>query len=193
MNNAVFRSITNRKTPNDLFYTPVEVVKQMIELCDITPSMKVLDPCKGSGRFYDNLPECNKDWCEITDNKDFFEYTDRVDLVIGNPPFSMWNKWLEQTIKITDKFCYIMGTMNVTDARLRMLEKHGYGVTKIHYVRVDYWYGYHVCLVIEKGAKSLISVAPNRINCEECGGGCGRGYRGKSANICGLLQVEEKD
>jgi len=183
-------SIPRRKTPNDVFYTPVEVVKQMIELSDITPDMKVLDPCKGSGRFYDNLPECNKDWCEITDNKDFFEYNDRVDLVIGNPPFSLWTKWLEHTIKITDKFCYIMGSMNLTDVRLRMLEEKGYGITKIHMVKIDWWFGHSLCIVVEKGAKSIITTAPKRVHCGDCGKRCSIGKGGNSPNICGLLQTQ---
>jgi len=186
--NKTCSAIVGRTKPNDVFYTPIEVVEQMIELSDITPDMKVLDPCKGNGRFYDNLPECNKDWCEIADNKDFFEYNDRVDLVIGNPPFSIWTKWLEHTVKITDKFCYIMGSMNLTDVRIRMLEEKGYGITKIHMVKIDWWFGMSLCIVAEKGAKSIITAAPRRVYFGDCGKRCGIGKKGNSPNVCGLIQ-----
>ena len=44
----------------------------MIDMCNIQEGMKVLDPSKGGGIFYDNLPDkCIKDYCEITENKDF--------------------------------------------------------------------------------------------------------------------------
>ena len=81
MLNKVSNSIKNRSTKNDVIYTPKPIALKMISMCNITPDMKVLDPSKGKGVFFDNLPKCNKDWCEITDNKDFFKYNERVDLV----------------------------------------------------------------------------------------------------------------
>ena len=45
----------------------------MIKSCKIKSGSKVLDPSKGGGVFYDNLPtNCIKDYCEITENKEFF-------------------------------------------------------------------------------------------------------------------------
>lgn len=46
-----------------------------------------LDPSKGSGAFYDLLPP-NKDWCEIEQGRDFFEYDKKVDWILTNPPWS---------------------------------------------------------------------------------------------------------
>jgi len=51
------------KNMNDVIYTPLNVAKKMIELCEITSNMTVLDPSKGGDVFYDNLPDyCIKDY-----------------------------------------------------------------------------------------------------------------------------------
>ena len=176
------KQIQDRKTPNDVFFTPLPVVEVMVGLCDITPKMKVLDPCKATGNFYNNLPECKKDWCEITEGKDFFDYNERVDLVIGNPPYSLWSEWLNHTTEITDKFCYIFGMMNFTDFRLRQIEEKGFGLTKMHILKVDWWFSHSVIAVFEKNKPSIITTSP-RVNCE-CGVRCNRGRGGHSPNEC---------
>jgi len=44
----------------------------------------VLDCCAGLNKiWYDNL-NCNKDWCEIMEGKDFMEYNKQTDFIIGN-------------------------------------------------------------------------------------------------------------
>ena len=42
-------------TAHDKIYTPVETAKDIISKFNL--SGKVLDPFKGNGAFYDNLPE----------------------------------------------------------------------------------------------------------------------------------------
>ena len=147
-------SRTGRKlkvSSNDIIYTPKPVAELMIELCEITSNIKVLDPSKGGGVFYDNLPDyCIKDYCEIEENKDFFEYNEKVDLVIGNPPYSLWNKWIIHTMEITDKFCYIMGCFNFTDSRLRKFLDNGFGITKFHLLKIDWWFSPSFIVIFEK-------------------------------------------
>ena len=94
MSNKVGNAIKGRKVANDVFLTPLPLVLKAIEMSSITPEMRVLDPCRATGNFYNNLPPCKKEWAEITEGKDFFDFKDKVDLIIGNPPFSIWNKWL---------------------------------------------------------------------------------------------------
>lgn len=191
-NNVVASGIRSRKTPNNVFYTPKSLALEMIEMCKITPDMSVLDPCKGAGIFYDNLPECKKDWCEITDGKDFFDYKERVDLVISNPPFSMWNKWLDHTCEITDKFCYVMGVMNLTDHRIRQFEEKGFGITAIRWTAVDWWFSHSVIIIVERNKPSIVSASPKRHYCDDCGKRCNRGLYGNSPNKCYPKVVKDK-
>jgi len=173
-----------RKVANDVFLTPLPVVLKAIEMSNITPDMTVLDPCKGTGNFYNNLPPCKKDWAEITEGKDFFDFKERVNLIIGNPPFSIWNKWLEHTISITDKFCYIMGQQNLTDRRLHFLHANGWGLTKMYLLQVDFWFGRTYICLFEKGKESIIGVADKPIVCDICNTKCERGRKGNSVNEC---------
>lgn len=168
---------------NDIIYTPKPLAIQMIEMCDITPDMKVLDPCYGGGVFYDNLPPCDKHWCELEKGKDFFSENERYDLVIGNPPYSKWNKWIEHTSKITDKFCYIFGFLNFTADRINHLNTLGFGVTKLSVVAVDYWFGQSIIAIFEKHKPSIINTLP-RVFCEVCNVKCNRGTEGRSFNEC---------
>lgn len=164
-----------RKNPNDVIYTPKPVALDMINVCGITPDMKVLDPCRGGGVFYDNLPECHKDYCEIEEGKDFFDYNERVDLVIGNPPFSIWSKWLEHTCEITDKFCYIIGQMNFTPKRIDEIHQKGYGMTYIEVIRIDWWFSNCFIVIFEKNKPSLMAVNTQQIYCDVCNSRCHRG------------------
>ena len=176
---------------NDKFYTPLSVALRMIEMCELKPNDKVLDPSLGGGIFYDNFPDyCEKDWCEIEKGKDFFEYTDKVDCIIGNPPYSIWTKWLEHTINLTNKFCYIFGTINLTDVRVRFLFNNGFGITKIHLLQIDWWVGRSFILVFEKNKPSILTVEPNVIRCDKCGchtKKCFRGKKGNNPNVCTVI------
>ncbi len=183
MNNKISNSMKRNK--NDIYYTPLPVAIKMINMCDIQPYMKVLDPSYGQGVFYNNLPICKKSFCEIEMNKDFFNETERYDLIIGNPPYSLWSKWLEHTMKLTDKFCYIFGVMNLTSPRLKQIIDNGYGITKIHLVAIEWWFSASYLIICEKNKPSIISVEPKRIYCDICNQSkCKRGKNGNCVNLC---------
>ena len=164
-----------KKNPNDIVYTPLPVAMDMINICKINKNMKVLDPCKGGGVFYDNLPECKKDYCEITEGKDFFDYNEKVDLIIGNPPYSLWNKWIEKTCELTDKFCYIMSNYNLTPPRLNKIKELGYGLTYMKILKIDWWFSPSYICVFERNKKFIIDFEPKRILCDICNKRCERG------------------
>jgi len=178
---------TNAKA-NDTIYTPKPVAERMIEMCGITSNMTVLDCSRGGGVFYDNLPECKKSYCEITEGFDFFEWREPVDLIIGNPPYSLWDKWIDHTLTLTNKFCYIFGTSNLTEVRMRRIMNAGFGITRFCLLKVDWWFSPSFLIVFEKGQPNIIDVITDKIYCDICSGGgrsCGRGRNGKSPNECG--------
>jgi hypothetical protein len=105
-----------------------------------------MDPSTGGGVFYDNLPtNCTKDYCEITGNKDCLYYNDKVDLIIDNPPYSIWDKWIDHTLNLTDNFCYILGCFHFTDTRVRKRLYNGFGFTKIHFLKLTGGLVHHYC------------------------------------------------
>ena len=174
---------------NDDIYTPLPVAKLMIEMCNIKEGDKVLDPSLGEGVFYNNLPECNKSYCEIKLGKDFLECNEKYDIIIGNPPYSIWNKWIEHTMELTNKFCYILGCFNFTDKRVRDILNNGFGLTAFHIAKIDWWYSPSYICVFERDKQSLISVSPSRVLCDVCGGRCKRGRNGNSPNTCTNIPI----
>jgi len=188
MNNKTGNKLKS-KGGNDKIYTPLSVAIKMIEMSDIKEGDRVLDPSYGGGVFYNNLPNnCVKFYCEIEQQKDFFDFNERVDLIIGNPPYSLWNKWIDHTMELTDKFCYIMNSFNLTQPRIRKILNHGYGITKMHLLTVDWWFGNSYILVFEKNKPSIISVEEKTIYCDICNKRCRRGRNGNGINECSFQQ-----
>lgn len=175
-----------RSSPNDSIYTPLPLAQYVIGMANIQPDETVLDPCRGGGVFYNNLPPCHKAYCEIGEGINFYDWKTPVDVIIGNPPYSQWNRWLEHTLKICRRFVYIFSVLSLTPRRLKMIEDAGFGITKIHLTKVSWWMASSISIVAEKGATSILQFSPNQ-QCPECGHMCGRGVRGNPPNVCAKL------
>lgn len=90
---------TNITTASDYVMTPAPIAQLIISY--FKPIGFCLEPAKGTGNFFNFLPD-PKDWCEITEGKDFFNYNIHVDWIITNPPYSIYNKFLTHCFDIAD-------------------------------------------------------------------------------------------
>jgi len=88
----------------DVVYTPDWVARDMVEF--FKPAGRILDPCKGDGAFTRHIP--GAEWCEIEQGRDFFAWTEPVDWLIGNPPYSVFSKWLGHSMAIAENICYFI-------------------------------------------------------------------------------------
>ena len=77
-----------------------------------------------------------------------------------------------------------MGQQNLTDRRLHFLHANGWGLTKLHLLQVDFWFGRTYICLFEKGKESIISVSDKPIVCDICNTRCKRGRQGNSVNVC---------
>jgi len=119
----------------DIVYTPRSLAKQIID--HYAPTGKLLDPCRGDGAFYDQYPSnCEKDYCEIQEGKDFYAYKDKVDWIITNPPWSILRKFTQHAMNIKCDNIVFLFNFNalMTKARLRDITDSGYGVSEIYCV-----------------------------------------------------------
>lgn len=170
--------------PNDSIYTPLPLALRMIEMANIQPNESVLDPCRGAGVFFQNLPLCDKAYCEITEGRDFYEWKEPVDVIIGNPPFSQWKKWLPHTLSLCQKrFIYVFSSTGLTGNRLKMILDAGFGITAVHIVKVAWWMSQSIVVVAEKGKPTIMTGSPIQ-NCDVCGKNCKRGIYGNPPNEC---------
>ena len=110
--------------PADVVYTPTEVSRNIVE--HLNPTGICLDPCKGDGAFYNYLPD-GKQYCEISEGKDFFEWKGKVDWVIGNPPYSNFIDFLEYSFEIADNVSFLVPTNKIFQRQIimEMINKFG--------------------------------------------------------------------
>jgi len=125
-----------KNTPEkDLVMTPEYLAKEIID--HYHPRGLVLDPCRGNGAFYDNYSSiwCEKDWCELGENKDFLTYSDKVDWIITNPPWSKMQQFLKHGMEIADNIVYLT-TINhyTTKRRIRDMREYNFSVAEVYCV-----------------------------------------------------------
>jgi hypothetical protein len=91
--------------PNDVVFTPDWLAKK---ICSMFPvSGKVLEPCKGEGAFLKYLPE-NTKWCEISEGVNFYDFNEKVDWIVTNPPYSDYNRFLDLCFEISDNIVLLV-------------------------------------------------------------------------------------
>lgn len=72
------------------------------------------------------------DWCEISMGRDFFDYTERIDWIVTNPPWSKIRDFLNHSYKIADNIVYLITINHVfTKARLRDMKNNKFGIKEI--------------------------------------------------------------
>ena len=129
----VVKANSKNRNVNDEIMTPEHIAKYFINQLPLKNCDTVLDPFRGTGNFYNNFPDyVYKDWCEINENKDFFDYNEYVDWIISNPPYSKYNDVMLQSYKIAKNICYLIPLNKIVSSmgRIRDLEKFG-GIRKV--------------------------------------------------------------
>jgi hypothetical protein len=96
---------TGKSTPNDVVMTKQETAKWIVNY--FNPSGICLDPCAGENAFFDAMPQ-PKIRLEISDNLDFFEFNQKVNWIISNPPFSIYDKFLLHSFEIAENVVWFV-------------------------------------------------------------------------------------
>jgi len=114
--------------------TPLYLTRALVN--HFKPSGIVLEPCKGTGNFIKALKEYDNDlvikWCEISQEKDFFDFNEKVDWIITNPPWSKIRSFLFHSMEISDNVCFLFTINHLwTKARIRDMEKMNFGLKEI--------------------------------------------------------------
>jgi hypothetical protein len=140
----------------DIVYTPEYVSKDIIK--KLNPQGTCLDPCKGDGAFLKYLPE-NSDYCEIREGKDFFYYKKKVNWIIGNPPYSIFEQFLQKSFEISENVSFLVPTNKIFQRQkiMNMITKFGGIKSMIIYGSgslIDFPFGFSVGnFHFEKGYK----------------------------------------
>ena len=159
MLSKINHNIKNRENAKDIFITPKELAKKHINLINYKDNDIWFDPFKNSGVYYDQFPtdKKNKKWTEILENKDFFKFDKKIDIICSNPPYSILNKVFEHSIKLNPRIIsYLIGINNLTAKRIEMMNKAGYGLTTMYMTKIYKWFGMSVIVIFEKEKDNII-------------------------------------
>lgn len=115
------------KNYSDVHYTQRDVAKGIVD--HYVPQGICLEPFKGDGAFYEYLPQ-NSLWCEITEGKDFFDFTDKVDWIVTNPPFSNLTQIFEHAFQISGNCVFLIPISKYWSSRPRIALARQYGGLK---------------------------------------------------------------
>ena len=126
-----------RTDSNDLYYTPDDIAKLVIEF--YKPKGTMLEPCSGKGALLKYMPKA--DHCEITAGSNFFAYKKKVNWIITNPPFSKITPFLIHSLELANNVVFIMNIPALfTVKRIREIHNRGFGIKKILYLKQpDTW------------------------------------------------------
>jgi len=113
---------------NDDVQTPRHLAERIVK--HFKPKGRILEPCKGDGNFLRAMPDAA--WCEIKEDKNFFEWDRRVDWIVTNPPWSQIRAFLQQSMRLADNIVFLMTVNHVwTKARIRDVGEFGFGIKEI--------------------------------------------------------------
>ena len=146
--------------------TPKKCWEAILKTIPFKPGEKVLEPAKGEGNLYNQLPaKVDKSWCEYKDGKDFFAYKGKVDTVITNPPYKERGEnlvipFIEKAMEVADERVIMLLNHNcflsLTPKRLAKWEDQGWGFTSLGIYNIKKWFGRYYLPTWEKGKPSII-------------------------------------
>ena len=153
-----------------LMFTPLDISKDIISNLSIKKTDTVLEPFKGAGSFYNQLPNCKKFYCEKDENINFFDWQDKVDWIVSNPPFKILVDdkptnglvpIIEHSLKITNKGFGYLVNHNLFNAltvrRLNLWKASDFTITYIKVYEIKKWFGRYFFILFEKDKKSILN------------------------------------
>lgn len=155
---------TTKKIKDITFhYTNEQMVIDLLADSPIDINDSVLDAGSGLNKvWYNNLPNQDKYECELEDGCDFLEWNQRVDWVIGNPPFSIGYKFLLHAATIVNKGIIFLLNFNglnssFTPKRLDTLKTNDLSLKSIVVCQDKRWYGRYYLVTFTKENNNVIS------------------------------------
>ncbi len=144
--------------------TPPALARALVRA--LQPSGTILEPCAGTGNFVKALrPYGQVHWCEVDRGADFLAWTQRVDWIVTNPPWSQFRAFLAHSLQIADRVAFV-STLNHlwTRARRQLVKDAGFGIEKIiEFDAPRTWQatGFQLGLVLlTRGYRGACTVAP---------------------------------
>ena len=150
---------------NNIVMTNPDMAKYLISQINFNDGDVVVEPCKGTGSFYNNLPSNTENkYCEINEGIDYLEFDDMVDYTISNPPFvprKLFWKFHCKAMDTTRKEIYWLINLSALNAftpkRLQEMKDKNWFINSFHIVSDKRWFGRYVWLKISREDSNVMS------------------------------------
>lgn len=149
---------------NDKVYTPINIAKYIINSLPIKENEILLEPCRGKGAFYYNFPiNTIKEYCEIDEGKDFFNYNKKVDWIITNPPYSIFDSFVKHCFEISENVVLLCPLSKVVSSlgRIKLFENFGNAI-EIQFIgasKCGFPFGFPCCSIwLKKNYKGQTNI-----------------------------------
>jgi len=121
---------------NDEVYTPLALAEKIVNRLNIQGT--AFEPCYGEGAFIKAFEKkgLQYDYCDLSQGKDFFDYNNKVNWIVTNPPWSQARKFLQHSMRIADNIAFLITINHILalKARLRDVEQAGFSITAVYTV-----------------------------------------------------------
>ena len=158
----------------EMIQTPEDVWKAILDVCPVGKDEFFLEPFRGEGTLYNQI-NCEKDWAEITEGKDIFEYdlsNNSISTIYTNPPFKcnipskgikncvyFFLEYFMKNCPSLERIGFLMNAksfQSITPKRLCTLNKLGFYIHKIVCLNIKKWYGLYYFVLFKKKENDLV-------------------------------------
>jgi hypothetical protein len=123
------------KGGDDCIFTPDSLAIDIVSHFASRIYGTILEPSAGDGAFVRAFQSCGFtcESLELKRGQDFFDYKQKVDWIITNPPWSKMRAFLKQAYLLADNIIFLVSVNHVIAlrARLRDMENAGFGISEI--------------------------------------------------------------
>lgn len=131
--NSIGNDLVNAR---DLVNTPDELAKQIVGHFRPQINGRVLEPCEGGEAFTRAFASNGIEdviALEVTRGSDFFEFHEKVDWIITNPPWSQARMFLRHAYRVADNVVFLITLNHVLNLRARIadMEEAGFGIKEV--------------------------------------------------------------
>jgi hypothetical protein len=144
-------------------YTNEKMVVDLLSITPITQNQSVLDAGSGKNKvWFNNIANSNKFECELEDGNDFMDWQQKVDWIVGNPPFHISWKFTEKAMEIAEfGIAWLVNNQalnsHFTPRRIEIMQSKGFYLQKIQVVADKRWFGRYYYLIFSKSKNELLT------------------------------------
>jgi hypothetical protein len=124
------------KNSNDDIQTPPKLAKAIVKYYSkyFKEGDTFLEPCRGDGNIYDELPEGQREYCEIKNGINFFDHQNYYySWIVTNPPWSLFKDFLEHSFDIARNVIFLLPLNKVLGLKttFKLIKENGFIIKNI--------------------------------------------------------------